>query len=95
MRNKVEGYVNEHQLKRASDGYDGGVVRLNVYDPDHEDGDASYDKKATIIVGEEKLWTETELKKLIGILIEHLESGRSIGRGDIRAWAKHYVKISI
>jgi hypothetical protein len=71
MRKTIIGYCNEHQAQRSSDGYDLGIVRVHVYGPDHEDGDLTYDKPATITLHDgvhERMLTESEVRAIVGPL---------------------------
>ena len=68
MRKTVIGYCNEHQARRSADGYDTGVVRVNVYGPDQHAGDPDYDKPATVTIHEgphERMFTETQVKAIL------------------------------
>lgn len=71
----IKGWVSPGQARRSSDGYDGGIVRLNVYGPDEPNEGCDiydYDEPATLYIGTGKLWTEEEVKKLVRDLREYL-----------------------
>ncbi len=64
----IKGWVSPGQARRSSDGYDGGIVRLNVYGPDEPNEGCDiydYDEPATLYIGTGKLWTEDEVLKLL------------------------------
>lgn len=64
----IKGWVNPDQARRSSDGYDGGIVRLNVYGPDEPNAGCDiydYDEPATLYIGPGKLWTEDEVRAML------------------------------
>lgn len=89
----IHGYVSENQARRSSDGYDDGVVRMNVYEPDHEYGDPSYDTPAQMILTGEKLFTESQVREMLEAMLSERQDdyGRSvIMTDDLRAVATKY-----
>lgn len=65
MAKKIEVWVNEIQVRRGGDGYDGGKIITNVYEPTHEDGDEDWNAKATLVISKERVFTESEVRAML------------------------------
>jgi hypothetical protein len=61
MAEKIEVWVNKNQVRRGGDGYDGGQIITNVYEPTHEDGDEDWNTKSTLVISDERVFTESEV----------------------------------
>ena len=76
----IKGWVSPGQARRSSDGYDGGIVRLNVYGPDEPNEGCDiydYDEPATLIIGPGKLWTEDEVQAALSSKDAEIEALRN------------------
>jgi len=76
----IKGWVSPGQARRSSDGYDGGIVRLNVYGPDEPNEGCDiydYDEPATLYIGTGKLWTEDEVQAALSRKDAEIEALRN------------------
>lgn len=92
----IKGWVSPGQARRSSDGYDGGIVRLNVYGPDEPNEGCDiydYDEPATLYIGTGKVWTEDEVRAMVLELIEASRGEWSPPSEGCKIAAKHGLTI--
>ena len=83
MARKIEVWVNKNQVRRGGDGYDGGQIITNVYEPTHEDGDEDWNTKATLVISDERVFTDSEVRQLGLAAISKVREGHVIGMTNV------------